>query len=212
MKVEYSDDLKIAYFNGVRFTRDDQTGYYLSAHKVKETGKRIRLHKYVWLIERGEIPEGCQIHHVDEDKSHNDIDNLECLSEHDHLSYHSQRQSEENRKKWLAAGIDAAKTWHKSKAGRDWHKKHFENNREALFKERFFVCEQCGKPFTSPRAGSRFCSNNCRAAFRRASGVDDIRKICPICGKEFMTNKYASSKTCGTECKGRLIWKARRAV
>ena len=56
MVVEYEQNNKIAYYNGERFTRDDHTGYYLSSRRVPETGKRIRLHKYVWLIEKGEIP------------------------------------------------------------------------------------------------------------------------------------------------------------
>lgn len=215
MKVEYSSDKKIAYYNGERFTRDDRTGYYLSARKVPELNRRIRLHKYVWTMERGEIPAGCQIHHKDENKYNNDIDNLECLSEHDHLSYHSMKYAKERRDdldRALGSAREAAKAWHKSAAGHEWHLQHYNKVKAALHKERSFVCEVCGKPFKSIKASSRFCSNNCRAAYRRASGVDDIPATCPICGKSFMTNKYSSAKTCSSMCRGAMIRKARQAV
>ena len=212
MQVEYTDNMKIAYYNGERFTRDERTGYYLSARKVPEAGKRMRLHKYVWLIERGEIPEGCQIHHKDEDKSHNDIDNLACMSEHDHLSYHSSKMSDEVKKKFQTSGMDAARKWHSSEAGHEWHKEHYERMKDALKVEHSFICAFCGKDFKSTNTKSRFCCNACKAAARRASGVDDEKRICIVCGKEFMTSKYLGVKTCSTKCRGALIWKARRIV
>lgn len=211
MKVEYTDDYKIAYYNGERFTRDDNTGYYLSSRRVPEMGRRVRLHKYVWFMERGEIPKECQIHHIDENKTHNDIDNLECLTRHDHLSYHSSHRPKEMMKKFHAAGIEAAKDWHKSPEGRAWHKEHYKQFEGRLHMERSFVCAYCGKEFKNTTAHSRFCCNNCKSAWRRKAGLDDIEKICPVCGKTFMTNKYTPKKTCGAEC-GRIIKKARKAV
>lgn len=207
MVVEYQENNKIAYYNGERFTRDDRTGYYLSARRVPETGKRMRLHKYVWLIEKGRIPEGCQIHHIDQDKSHNDIENLACLSEHDHLSYHSQKYADEHRDEVIqsldVARISANK-WHGSEAGHKWHKEQYKRFKDRIHVEHEYICQQCGKPFTSKKVGSKFCSNNCKCKARRISGVDNIKAICPVCGKEFVKNKYSKTITCGNTCGGIL--------
>lgn len=77
-RVEYSQDRKTAYFDGYKFRRDAKTGYYL-ANKPTYQGKRERLHCYVWRYFNGPIPDGFHVHHVDENKSNNDIENLRCI-------------------------------------------------------------------------------------------------------------------------------------
>ena len=42
---------KYQYYNGLKFTRDEKTGYYLNATN------RIRMHRYVWECINGPIPE-----------------------------------------------------------------------------------------------------------------------------------------------------------
>ncbi|RTK92974.1 MAG: HNH endonuclease, partial [Neisseriaceae bacterium] len=56
---------KIKYFNHIRFTLDNQSGYYLSARKIN--GKQIRMHRYIWEFFNGIIPDGFCIHHIDHD-------------------------------------------------------------------------------------------------------------------------------------------------
>ena len=46
-------------------------------------------HRYIWEKEIGKIPEGWDIHHKNEDKSDNRIENLECLSKSDHTKLYS---------------------------------------------------------------------------------------------------------------------------
>ena len=72
--------MKEIWFNGIKFTKDDKTGYYLNS------SIRKRLHRYVWELHYGEIPEGYHIHHIDFDKS-NIIRNL-CFAV---LSYEYKR-------------------------------------------------------------------------------------------------------------------------
>jgi len=207
MKVQYEDDMKIAYYNGERFTRDDRTGYYLSARRVPELNKRVRLHIYVWTIERGAIPKGYQVHHIDEDKRHNDIDNLTCISRHNHLSYHSKKKYERNPEVLdgaLELAREAAKEWHASEAGHKWHKEHYEQNKAKLHMVREFKCEYCGKLFKSTQVHSRFCCNAHKTAYRVRSGVDNEERTCAVCGKTFLANKYARKSTCGIVCKGKL--------
>ena len=57
-------------------------GYY--ARTTKERGL---LHRDKWEYYNGKIPIGYQIHHKDNNKLNNDIDNLELIHEVDH-SYH----------------------------------------------------------------------------------------------------------------------------
>lgn len=200
MKVSYEQNGKIAYFNGYKFTRDDRTHYYLSSHPIE--GKRKRLHVYVWEYFNGPIQKGYQIHHIDEDKSHNDIDNLRCISLHDHMGLHSSERlkDEEFKKVFHERGIETAKEWHKSEAGHDWHKAHYEKMKDKLYIPHEFTCEYCGKKFMSTNTVSKFCCNAHKTYARAKSGVDNINAVCVICGKTFIKNKYEKTCTCGRKC------------
>ena len=46
-------------------------------------------HHVIWEAANGPIPKGYEIHHIDHDKSNNDLDNLLCLSKSDHQKTHS---------------------------------------------------------------------------------------------------------------------------
>ncbi len=48
----------------------------------------IHAHRWVWINHYGAIPEGMDIHHIDEDKSNNEIENLQMLSRSEHLKLH----------------------------------------------------------------------------------------------------------------------------
>lgn len=51
--------------------------------------KKVSLHRYIWMTYNGPIPSDHVIHHKDGNKLNNDIENLECVPERDHLSkYH----------------------------------------------------------------------------------------------------------------------------
>ena len=72
MKVE-----KYIYFNNIKFTRDNKTGYYLNSTIRK------RLHRYVWEFYNGDIEKGFDIHHKDLNKELEKISKLNelCLLE-----------------------------------------------------------------------------------------------------------------------------------
>lgn len=46
-------------------------------------------HHIVWEEAYGPIPDGCQIHHIDNDKQNNDLENLIVLSASEHQRTHS---------------------------------------------------------------------------------------------------------------------------
>ncbi|MEI3180990.1 MAG: HNH endonuclease signature motif containing protein [Lachnospiraceae bacterium] len=190
---------KHQFFAGRMFTRDEQTGYYLCSAKSTD-GSRKRLHVYVWEFYNGPVPRGYHVHHRDEDKSNNDISNLELLSESDHLSLHGKEQADRHYERMVdnlnRHARPKANEWHASTKGREWHREHYEAMKEKLYIPRKYICENCGKHYESVKAGSRFCSSNCRAAWRRNSGADDVIKICVDCGVEYKANKYAKTKFC----------------
>lgn len=203
MKIEYSADGNVAIYCGYKFRRDPKTGYYLCTRKT-DAGRRERLHVYVWRKENGDVPVGYHIHHKDEDKRNNDLDNLECIPQFDHLSFHSTERVQRNHdavvKNLIENAVPKAAKWHKSDAGRKWHR---ENAFPVWKMEKTeHTCAYCGKKYMTRETGHNlFCSNNCKAAARRKSGADDETRICAYCGKEFAANKYAVKRYCSTGCR-----------
>lgn len=151
----------IQTFNGESF--------YLCGSYFQHRGKR--LHREVWRYHHGEIPKGYHVHHIDEDRSHNDIENLCLMTEHDHEVLHG---AEEGRKQISRKNIEkaqeGARKWHGSPEGLAYH--------SILGKENWtkrttqtYTCSYCGKEFQTKRIYGKnvnhFCHNNCKAAFRR---------------------------------------------
>ena len=54
----------------------------------KKDGKLRMEHCLVWEEHYGEIPEGMQIHHIDGDKTNNDISNLQLVTPLEHKRIH----------------------------------------------------------------------------------------------------------------------------
>lgn len=211
--VEYQGkNQKIALFNGIRFVRDERTGFYLSSQKIGN--KRKRLHVYVWEHFNGPVPEGYHVHHIDQNRFHNDIENLQCVEEVAHITYHSRKYAAENPEKAREnanhARIYACK-WHGSEAGREWHKEHYAKYGAAMYVEREYTCQICGKVFKSTKVNAKYCCNAHKSTARRRSGVDNITAVCEVCGKPFVKNKYSKAATCSRKCTAVMKWKRIRS-
>lgn len=196
---------KVIYFDNHKFTRDNKTGYYLC------NTIRKRLHRYVWEFYNGKIPKGYEIHHIDGNKANNDISNLQMLSKSEHRKVHADNLTDEQiqwkRDNFNKNARPKAIEWHKSEEGRKWHKEHYEKYKETFSKVKIdLVCIYCGKEFVGT-SDTKFCSNACKSAYRRKSGVDNITKICPICNKEFVSNKYKCVTTCSRSCANKYRWR-----
>lgn len=205
MTIQYLENGDLALFNGLKFRRDKRSGYYLNSNIHK------RLHVYVWEYFNGKIPKGYHVHHKDFDKSNNELENLVLLPVSDHLKLHGASWDDERYEKQIKNLNENARPkaseWHGSEAGKEWHKIHYENMKSALHKKSDFVCENCGKSFIATITGqNRFCSNKCRASYRRKSGVDNEIRQCEYCGKEFEVNKYAKTRTCSRSCRNKIRW------
>lgn len=203
MEVMYFDDGDVAAVDGHLFRRDKRTGYYLSSKPIGN--RRKRLHVYMWERDHGDIPEGYHVHHKDHDKRNNEPSNLEILTRSEHLSLHGNNMSAEHLEK-LRKHCERirplTKAWHSSEEGKEWHRKHAKKSWEEK-NEIEYTCTHCGKSFMTKNSYSeksnRFCSNNCKSAFRRASGVDNVERKCALCGKAITVNKYSKITRC-KEC------------
>lgn len=202
--------MKQIIYDNYTFNKDQKTGYYLSTKKIN--GKRKRLHVYIWEKYNGEIPKGAQVHHIDGDKASVDINNLELLTAAEHMRKHWQEKTPEEINKYRERikenCISKAAEWHGSEEGRQWHKEQAKRI-DANIELKEFRCEYCGTTFkTKPYGKVKYCSNKCKAAARRKSGVDNEERICIVCGAVFITNKYKKAQICSQACankkRGRL--------
>lgn len=97
-----------------QYSGRDENGHFLyttggGRYKAKQkNGRRILEHRLVWEEHNGEIPEGMMIHHIDENKKNNNIDNLQCITYKEHNNIHSHEPwnkglTTKTNKKWKQA-------------------------------------------------------------------------------------------------------------
>ena len=68
------------------------------------------------------------------------------------------------------------------------------------------VCEYCGEEYQSSSNVAhkqRFCSNKCKARYRRANGLNNTIRICKNCGKEFICDNTSKKVFCTRRCAGK---------
>ncbi|MGP6175424.1 HNH endonuclease signature motif containing protein [Corynebacterium sp. A21] len=204
-------------FNGVKFRRYPEAKqqahrrYYRAGIADSQRGIQA-LHQEVWKHYNGgaAIPDGYHVHHKDHDFNNNSPGNLELVERLAHLRQHfAERKSDPEFRKKASENLRkvsaAAAEWHGSPEGLEWHSKHGKESWEKR-EYRDLTCEQCGGNFeTKSRHGSeRFCSNKCKSAWRRDSGVDDVDRECAFCRTEFRVNKYSKARCCGRKCGANL--------
>lgn len=201
----HNPNAEYVVYDNIYFYKEKKHGYYLGNVRIPGRKRRypMRLHVYIWQKFNGPIPKGFHVHHKDENKENNDISNLELKSAHNHLSDHLKEKSDWSRENLNTTARPKAIEWHKSEAAKEFHTQHYEDHvRDIWMQPVTKTCEICGKEYTTTHAKastSRFCSNNCKATFRRRSGADKIEYTCPQCGKTYMKFKYSKAVLC-QEC------------
>lgn len=176
----------------------------------------ISLHVYVWEMYHGRhVPKGYVVHHIDGDPANNEIENLIAMPKSEHARLHQSARHDIGRLRELAKiGREHAKAWHSSPAGRQFHKKLGKLAWENAYRV-VKVCEHCGDEYETwniASSRSRFCSNKCKAAWRRQSGIDDEIRICKYCGREFTVSKYSKTSHCSRLCAAQLRRKPKKVT
>ena len=180
-------------FNGTTF-KLNPGGHYTTS---------ISIHRAVWMYYNGEIPDGREIHHVDFNKSNNDISNLQLLTRLEHRKLHNPKGFRHGQpfekeftcdvcgKKYVAFDT-GQKTHYCSKYCLE-QAKH-----ERLIK--VLTCPNCGREFTARKFDNRtrFCSKQCAREYNHNQAIET--KICPVCGKSFECFKYRNQECCSREC------------
>lgn len=105
------------------------------------------MHRAMWAHANGPIPDGGVIHHIDHDKSNNDLSNLRLLPD---LAAHLREHPEKwQHPKWLANSTSGAA---KERADRLWRERQ----------PREVTCFECGAVFMSTGMRSKFCTPTCK--------------------------------------------------
>lgn len=191
-------------WNGRKYRRYPQSRHEASRRYFQRTfaGGSALLHRDVWAFHHGPIADGMEVHHVDGDPGNNDIGNLELVTRAEHVARHPWAiERVERQREHLERIRPLTKEWHGSEAGRDEHRRIGALS-YAGFKPKRKRCDQCREWFTPAKIGSvdRFCSNKCKSAWRRASGVDDEQRQCAHCGVVFACNRYRKQRACSRAC------------
>lgn len=185
------DSPKYIEYNGLKFCRDEKTGYYLNS-TIRE-----RLHRYVWKHEVGNIPKGFHVHHINGDKADNRIENLAIMNQSGHSRLHgAEIKRKEKMRENIKKAVMFAAAWHGSEEGKAWHSQHAKGMKMPRTEKK---CEVCCNLFMGTK-NQRFCSGACKAKYRRENGLDDVERICEQCGKPFMATRFKKQKFCSTEC------------
>ena len=165
-------------------------------------GNPLYLHRVVWEDANGPVPARHHIHHRDTNPSNNALENLECLSPTEHkLRHPEQPELREWRLEHLARIRPSAAAWHGTPEGLAEHKRIGALSYVG-FKPEPKPCAQCTTIFMPRKIGNQdlFCSNACKSASRRDSGVDDEDRICGGCDKVFRCSRYDRKRVCSRQC------------
>lgn len=119
-------------FNGITFRRypdakqPSHRRYYAPGGQWIKKGVQS-LHQEVWKAAHGPIPAGWEVHHIN-GVDDNSLENLECMPRKDHEREHSAERSaygtSEKQLAHLARIRHLTVAWHRSPAGREWHREH----------------------------------------------------------------------------------------
>ena len=180
---------------GKKFYRDKKAGYWIST-----CYPRIRAHQWIWLSIHKIIPKGYHIHHLNEDKSDNRIENLELIEKSRHLKHHMSNPSRKAKSREMAHKYRyLTKEWHRSELGRAWHVEHGKITWQKR-KPIEIICKICNKSAKTKTYHQEFCSNACKSKCRRYTGVDNVKRKCVVCDNEYFVNKYSKTVSCSRKC------------
>jgi hypothetical protein len=161
---------------------------------AKTGGRMVYQHRIVWASINGPIPYGWQVHHKNKDRADNRIENLECMSQREHLRIHGKEPKQRTEHRVAVTcqlcGTNAIRNTLKPKFCSLACSKKAANNRLAQRRtcERVIPrldkpCVICDMPFTAGRKDALYCTKYCRSRRyyleikRPKLGFKTLRKI-----------------------------------
>ena len=196
-------------FNGVIYRRyPESKGRHTKVYftpGIEDTRKgRQSLHRDVWKHHNGDIPDGYVIHHKDGNPLNNHIDNLEAITQAEHVSVRHKltKEQRERSRKHMDRIRPLASAWHSSDDGRKWHSQHGAEvmaNRKKVRK----ACRQCNRVFVTIQPRAKTCSTTCAVKYQNQKAKSRHLCICIVCGSEFRTSRV-NGKCCGRSCIAKL--------
>ena len=172
--------------------------------------KMFSIHRAVYIYYFGEIPAGYEIHHIDENKSNNDISNLVMLSKSEHQSLHHNGICYNKNK--LVKCKNCGKKVEKKDTGRNaFCSKKCRNEFSYKNNQIILHCKYCGKEFSTWKySGVECCSPKCAQNLLGETRREE--RQCPVCGKTFETKKSAKKVCCSYSCSGKLRWSKKKSI
>ena len=163
------------YFGGALHRCYPQSPYFSRGGKL--------LHRACWESAFGPLPSGVHVHHKDANPANNAISNLECLPIREHMSAAVNHKNAKIKARladgtiaadpfFTAEAREKAAEWHRSEAGRLWHKRHAESSKGwEKWKRIDKPCEFCGVVFNALERKSghsqKYCTLTCKSAAYR---------------------------------------------
>lgn len=80
--------LPFIMYDGIKWTIAKSHGYYRNTNR--NTRGELLLHRYKYEREVGKIPNDWDVHHIDHNKTNNDIGNLKAMPKADHTKLHQE--------------------------------------------------------------------------------------------------------------------------
>ncbi len=159
------------------------------------------IHRAIWEYYYGEIPEGYDIHHRDENKSNNVISNLQPLTKSEHKTLHNKNVVP---KKYTCE--NCGKIFFSTNTGitKFCSKKCFnENYKKSEENQEIRECVICGKKFKVFKYSvAKCCSPSCISELALKTlhkpQRETLEKTCPVCGEIFKTK--INAKFCSKKC------------
>lgn len=226
MRLDPNDPPERVEFKGVTYRRMGGRGRYYLSQATTNAGRRQPkgLHVAIWEDANGRaVPAGFEVHHQDHDTFNCDPGNLECLPKSEHRSQPKNHDPVRNAAA-LAKAREAAKEWHGSDAGLEWHRQHAAESIRAPGVAAPYskaepisgICEWCGAPFSALSRQARFCGMPCAGAcsefqrgrrrsvhphYANANSIP-LGHECEFCHTRFMVGAGGrATRFCGSRCR-----------
>lgn len=183
-------------FCGKRFALRNNDGHFFG----KSGRKTTTLHRIVWSHYFGEIPKGFAVHHIDHDKSNNNIENLRLVSLAEHARIHNRGVCRAPKKIFVCEYC--GKEFEAHDVGANKYCSATCNSKACILRHPLQkTCAYCGKRFTTYKKKTRFCSNSCESRARYADRREE--RTCPVCGEVFSVPKRSRKIYCSPKCSGK---------